>query len=59
MNITKHIRFAGSILAIVGFFLNHTTLVVLGLVVQYLGVMFGVDRLERLLAEKEKTEDEN
>ncbi len=57
MNITKHIRFAGSILAIVGFFLNHTTLVVLGLVVQYLGVMFGIDRLERLL--EEKKEDEN
>ncbi len=59
MNITKHIRFAGSILAIVGFFIHNTTLVLIGLMVQYLGVMFGVDRLERLLVEKEKTEDEN
>ncbi len=59
MNITKHIRFAGSILAIVGFFLNHTTLVVLGLVVQYFGVMLGVDRVERLLEEKEETKDDN
>ncbi len=52
MNIPKQIRLAGAVLAIVGFFIHNTTLVLVGLMVQYLGVMTGIDRVERLLEEK-------
>ena len=55
----KHIRLAGAIVVIVGAFMHILALTLLGLAMQYLGVVAAVDRLERIIDLMVEKEDNN
>lgn len=55
----RHIRLAGAVIVIVAFFINSFPLTLLGLTVQYVGTIAGLDRVERLIEKLLPTEEEN
>ncbi len=57
MIIQKHIRLAGAVTVIVGALANHMQLAMIGLLIQYLGVISGLDRVEQILEEKDEKND--
>lgn len=60
MNIWSHIRLAGAVVIIVAAFLGRIDLTFLGLLIQFLGVVGGLSRVERLVEELlEKLEPED
>lgn len=56
MTFTRHLRLAGGVLALVGFFMQSMRLILIGLVVQYIGTIWGVDFLENRVKELENDE---
>lgn len=58
-NIWKHVRLAGGVMVIIGAFSDTQVLIMLGLVVQYVGALCAIDRLERIIDDRTKPEDED
>ena len=56
----KHLRLAGGLTCLVAALIHNFALVFIGLFIQYIGVIGGLDRLERLFDEKfpEEKKDE-
>lgn len=62
MNIWSHIRLAGAVVIIIAAFVHRIDLTFLGLLIQFLGVVGGLSRVERIvesLHEKLDPEDED
>ncbi len=57
MTIFHHIRLAGSVLVLIGVIIHQTPLVMLGFLVNYLGVIWGIDYIEKQLQEKENVDE--
>ncbi len=57
-NIWKQFRLIGSVLCIVAAFIHRWELSFIGILVIGVGTVGGLDRLERLLEEKDKPNDE-
>jgi galactitol-specific phosphotransferase system IIC component len=56
----KHVRLAGAVVTIIGVLTHQTYVAVLGLVIQYVGVVAGIDLTERRVAVlEEAAKDEN
>lgn len=43
----KHLRLAGALVIVAGALFNHTLVTFMGLIIQYIGVIGGVDLVER------------
>lgn len=61
MNIWRHIRLAGAVVIIIAACISRQDMVFLGLLIQFVGVMGGLNRaeetIESLLAKLEKEDD--
>lgn len=51
MNIWSHIRLAGAVVIIVAAFIHRIDVTFLGLLIQFVGVIGGLNRVERLVEE--------
>lgn len=51
MNIWSHIRLAGAVVIIVAAFIHRIDLTFLGLLIQFVGIIGGLNRVERLVEE--------
>lgn len=57
-NIWKHIRLGGAVISIIGSFINRADMALVGLMIIAVGVVGGVDRLERLVNDLKRTAEE-